>query len=64
MKACDRCRSFAINDGKNGRPKGVDTHLCDVCYWRGKAERAESEVQRLAEENAKLAERADYGDGD
>lgn len=35
---CSRCGSFAINDHLHGRIKGRDLHLCDVCYWRERAE--------------------------
>ena len=30
---------MAVNDGMNGREKGVDLNLCDVCYWRDRAEK-------------------------
>ena len=32
------CGSYAINDGLNGRAPGVDLDLCDVCYWRRRAQ--------------------------
>ena len=40
-----KCGSGAINDGKRGRDPGVDLHLCDVCYWRKRAERAEAALK-------------------
>ncbi|WP_368655447.1 hypothetical protein ABRY94_11990 [Castellaniella ginsengisoli] len=38
MNACTRCGSFAINPAWHGRDDS-DLDLCDVCYWRGRAER-------------------------
>ncbi len=32
------CGSYAINDHLHGRAKGADLDLCDVCYWRVRAE--------------------------
>ena len=37
MKRCSRCGSFAINHHSHGRD-GSDPDLCDVCYWRKRAE--------------------------
>lgn len=34
---CKRCFSYAINPHMNGRDK-TDLDLCDVCYWRKRAE--------------------------
>ena len=36
---CQRCSSQAINHHCHGRD-GSDGHLCDVCYWRSRAESA------------------------
>lgn len=44
---CDRCGSYAINPGKHGRDKKSDLDLCDVCYWRKRAEEAEARAERL-----------------
>lgn len=40
MERCvtEGCGSFAINDHQHGRIKGIDLDLCDVCYWRTRAE--------------------------
>ena len=38
MKKCKRCGSCAINEHSHGRIKGINTDLCDVCYWRAVAE--------------------------
>ena len=35
---CQRCKSQAINPHIHGRIAGVDLDLCDVCYWRKRAE--------------------------
>lgn len=40
MKVCNRCGSMAINHQCHGRD-GSDPDLCDVCYWRKRAERME-----------------------
>ena len=37
-----RCHSYAINPHLHGREKGVDLDLCDVCYWRKRAEAKKS----------------------
>lgn len=37
MNTCKICGSYAINDSQNGRTRGVDLDLCDVCYWRQRA---------------------------
>ena len=37
MKECKRCGSYAINHTLHGRD-GSDHDLCDVCYWRKRAE--------------------------
>jgi hypothetical protein len=42
MNSCIRCRSYAINPAIHGRTKGADLDLCDVCYWRKRAEEARS----------------------
>ena len=39
MKKCTKCDSYAINPGMHGRGK-KDIDLCDVCYWRKRAESA------------------------
>jgi len=45
MKQCEYpgCYSYAINQTSHGREAGVDTHLCDVCYWRTRAELAKAD---------------------
>ena len=40
MTECTRCGSFAINPSNHGRDK-TDLNLCDVCYWRKRAEAAD-----------------------
>ena len=46
MKACKRCGSYAINHNCHGRD-GSDRDLCDVCYWRKRAEQAKSPQKLL-----------------
>lgn len=36
-QACKKCGSYAINPRKHGRDNS-DLDLCDVCYWRKRAE--------------------------
>ena len=45
---CERCRSYAINPGQNGRGDN-DLHLCDVCYWRARAEAKQVNTENKAE---------------
>lgn len=40
MQTCVRCHSYAINPQNHGREDDVDLDLCDVCYWRKRAEEA------------------------
>ncbi len=37
MNKCTECGSYAINHHCHGRD-GSDPELCDVCYWRVRAE--------------------------
>ena len=39
--SCKRCGSFAINPNSHGRDD-TDLDLCDVCYWRKRAEDKET----------------------
>jgi hypothetical protein len=55
MNQCKKCRSYAINIGKRGRDDS-DTDLCDVCYWRTRADRLQSALL-AAEERAASAVR-------
>ena len=43
---CKQCRSFAINHRLHGRD-GSDPDLCDVCYWRKRAERKPLTEERI-----------------
>lgn len=43
MGTCKRCGSYAINHTCHGRD-GSDGDLCDVCYWRKRAELAAQSV--------------------
>jgi len=36
--SCKKCGSMAINPHLHGRDPEVDTDLCDVCYWRKRAD--------------------------
>lgn len=38
MGQCKRCNSHAINLLDHGRDPNIDLDLCDVCYWRKRAE--------------------------
>lgn len=41
---CARCGSYAFNSRLHGRDD-TDTHLCDVCYWRKRAEGDEDSIR-------------------
>lgn len=43
MSHCKQCHSFAINHGCHGRD-GSDADLCDVCYWRKRADELRKEL--------------------
>lgn len=43
---CKRCGSFAINPGQHGRDL-TDLDLCDVCYWRKRAEELEKDIDEF-----------------
>jgi len=59
MSICIRCRSHAINHHRHGRD-GSDPDLCDVCYWRKRADDA-ADIEREA--CAKIAEQHEEGPG-
>ena len=46
MKQCIRCRSWAINHHAHDRD-GSDGDLCDVCYWRKRAETKDEDGEAL-----------------
>lgn len=60
MSKCKNCGSYAINHHAHGRD-GSDGHLCDVCYWR---RRAEQHVARepLTDEQIMDISRAEFID--
>lgn len=43
---CRICHSYAINPHLHGRDPAADLDLCDVCYWR---ERAQAVVRDVDE---------------
>ena len=45
-RSCKHCGSQAINPGFRERPQGIDLDLCDVCFWRV---RAQPEPRPIAE---------------
>ena len=42
---CRQCRSYAINLALHGRD-GSHADLCDVCYWRMRADEAQADAAR------------------
>lgn len=54
---CKNCGSYAINPDHHGRD-GTDLDLCDVCYWRKRAEG--KDVERLEKELQQLTRYSDY----
>jgi hypothetical protein len=54
MKQC-ACGSYAINHHSHGRD-GSDADLCDVCYWRTRAERLRDERNQIIEQCAEVCE--------
>jgi Zn-finger protein len=61
MKQC-KCGSYAINPHLHGRQPDLFTYMCDVCYWRHKAETAENllECIKISISNHEKTEQA-YG---
>jgi hypothetical protein len=69
MEKCKRCYSYAINHHCHGRD-GSEPKLCDVCFWRNRAELAtaalktirftavDADIRQLADEAVKLFENA------
>ena len=45
MNKCKECGSYAINVGRRGRDDS-DPDLCDVCYWRVRAEQLQQTTER------------------
>ena len=41
MNKCKSCGSYAINPKLHGRDGKSDLDLCDVCYWRKRADARE-----------------------
>jgi hypothetical protein len=56
MKQC-KCGSYAINHHSHGRD-GSDGDLCDVCYWRTRAERLREERRTLYAKIEQLTNKA------
>ena len=55
MEECKQCGSHAINHHLHGRD-GTDGDLCDVCYWRKRAERFNPDWDRLEAARESLRE--------
>ena len=49
--ACKRCGSHAINHNAHGRD-GSDPDLCDVCYWRKRAEEENEACAKVCDEKS------------
>lgn len=60
MSNCKRCGSYAINQHCHGREAGVDLDLCDVCYWRKRAEASTLFVQTEEDARRQRAAKALY----
>ena len=58
MTQCKECGSFAVNHHLHGRD-GSDGDLCDVCYWRKRAQAPTAEPHQPAEWLLELANRID-----
>jgi len=51
---CKNCGSYAVNPHLHGREEKTDLDLCDVCYWRKRAD-----TEGLSEKIKGLLERCD-----
>lgn len=47
MRQCKECGSYAINPHCHGREEAVDIDLCDVCYWRKRADEYKINYQAI-----------------
>ena len=56
MRECKECGSQAINPRSDGREPDVDLDLCDVCYWRKRAETYEAFIKKAREESSVVIE--------
>ena len=54
MDRCKECGSWAINPHLHGRDPRADLDLCDVCYWRKRAESLAEEIKELRRDKAKM----------
>ena len=52
---CKICRSMAINHHLHARD-GSDPDLCDVCFWRNRANILAGEVRRFREMDEEIKE--------
>ena len=50
---CKICGSYAINPHSHGRKPRVDVDLCDVCYWRTRAEVSKVALEKIWDRTAK-----------
>lgn len=57
-KNCIECGSYAINHHCHGRD-GSDGELCDVCYWRKRADELDKPTMLVIKENKDLKHRCD-----
>lgn len=61
---CIKCGSYAINVNHHGRKPNTDTDLCDVCYWRKRADGFEDFTEKINYydkiKNMSINEIADY----
>ena len=62
MTQCARCGSYAVNHHKHGRD-GSDGHLCDVCYWRTRAEASATDAARYRWLATRCRSTAEHGGG-
>jgi hypothetical protein len=74
QKKCKNCGSYAISPNLHGRKPGVDMDLCDVCYWRKRAEVISTELGAIwhislkcncpyCKKNVNLLDAPDFWDG-
>jgi hypothetical protein len=47
MNKCKRCGSYAINVRSHGRNDTESLDLCDVCFWRNRAEQHEALLEKI-----------------
>ena len=53
-RSCKHCGSQAINPGFRERPQGIDLDLCDVCFWRVRAQPEPRPIEEAPKDGSEI----------